>query len=279
MKKLLLTFLAAVLMIVLLVSPALAADLPNVTDAAELMTEEQAATLEQMAEDIAGKYGCGVYVVTVGDYRDLEDTDVQTCAEDLYEYFDLGVGEEKNGILLMLSMEDRDYALIAFGQKAHYSFTDYGSRVLAGEFLDNFRSDDWYGGFYDYVEKAGEMLALAESGTPVDDYSEDEPEYSPPSRADRIRMSAIIGLILGVIIAAITCGVFKRQMKNAVKAVGAERYIARENGMVMNDRYDRFTHQTVHRERIVHEQRGSGGGHGGGTTVNSHGFSGHSGKF
>ncbi|MBO4831122.1 MAG: TPM domain-containing protein [Oscillospiraceae bacterium] len=281
MKKLLLTLLAAVLMVVLFVSPALAADLANVTDAAELLTEQQAATLEQMAEEVSERYGCGVYIVTVGDYRDLEDTDVQTCAEDLYDYFDLGIGEEKNGILLMLSMDDRDYALVAYGQKAHYSFTDYGSRVLAEEFLDNFRRDDWYGGFYDYIQKSGEMLALAEAGTPVDTYEEDyEDWHSEMTRADRIKLSVGIGLVLGIIIAAITCGVFKRQMKNAVKAVGAERYIAKENGMVMNEHYDRFTHQTVHRERIVREQRGSGGGgHGGGTTVNSHGFSGHSGKF
>ena len=280
MKKILLTLLAVAMMAVLLVSPALAAQLDNVTDAAVLLTDEQLATLEEMAENISDRYGCGVYVVTVDDYRELEDTDVQTCAEDLYDYFELGLGEERNGILLMLSMEERDYALIAYGQKAHYAFTDYGKEVLAGEFLDNFRNNDWYGGFYDYIERSGEMLALAESGTPVDDYSGDDYEewHSEPSRADRVRMSVIIGLLLGLIAAAITCGIFKRQMKNAVKATGAERYIAKENGMVMHDHFDRFTHQTVHRERIVREQRSGGGGHGG-TSVNSHGFSGHSGKF
>ena len=282
MKKLLLILLAVVMLAILLVSPALAEELANVTDAAYLLTDEQLATLEEMAEEVSGKHGCGVYVVTVDDYRELEDTDVQTCAEDLYEYFDLGLGEEKNGILLMLSMEERDYALIAFGKKAHYSITDYGSQVLANEFLDNFRGGDWYGGFYDYINKADEMLTLAENGTPVDNYADDGDGdwHSEVSRADRIKMSVIIGLALGLIIAAITCGVFKRQMKNAAKAVSAERYIAKERGMVMNEHYDRFTHQTVHRERIVREHHsGGGGGGGGGTTVNSHGFSGHSGKF
>ena len=126
MKKILLTLLAVAMLAVLLVSPALAAQLDNVTDAAVLLTDEQLATLEEMAENVSDRYGCGVYVVTVDDYRELEDTDVQTCAEDLYDYFELGLGEERNGILLMLSMEERDYALIAYGQKAHYAFTDYG---------------------------------------------------------------------------------------------------------------------------------------------------------
>ena len=157
MKKLLLTLLAAVLMVVLFVSPALAADLANVTDAAELLTEQQAATLEQMAEEVSERYGCGVYIVTVGDYRDLEDTDVQTCAEDLYDYFDLGIGEEKNGILLMLSMDDRDYDLCAYGY-GHTAFTDYGKNQLARVFLDDFRYDDWFEGFRDYQDEAEEML-------------------------------------------------------------------------------------------------------------------------
>ena len=279
MKKLLFILLIIAAMTALLAAPALAADLDSVTDAAGLLSGEEWDQLETMAESVSEQYGCGVYIVTVQDYRMLEDTDVQTCAEDLYLYYNLGVGEDQNGILLLLSMEDRDYALVAYGQSAHYAFTDYGKDYLDDKFLDNFRNNDWYGGFYDYVVTAREMLAEAAAGTPIDDYSGDE-DYQPMSRGQRTLLGTVIGFVVGLIASAVTCGAFKSQMKNAQKAVGAANYIASDRGVRLNDQYDRFTHQTVHRERIVREQREhGGGGHGGGTTINSHGFSGHSGKF
>ena len=50
-----------------------------------------------------------------------------------------------------LSMAERDFQMLAHGDTANAAFTDYGKYIMQDEFLDNFREDDWYGGFADYI--------------------------------------------------------------------------------------------------------------------------------
>ena len=69
--------------------------------------------------------------------------------------------------MILLSMEDRNYAMFVYGPKASEVFNAYGQEQLETYFLDNFRDDDWYGGFGDYIDACSNYLQLAEQGTPV----------------------------------------------------------------------------------------------------------------
>ena len=60
--------------------------------------------------------------------------------------------------MLALSMAERDFQMLAHGDTANAAFTDYGKYIMQDEFLDNFREDDWYGGFADYI--AAQTLAV-----------------------------------------------------------------------------------------------------------------------
>ena len=62
------------------------------------------------------------------------------------------MGEDRDRIMILLSMEDRDYAMFVYGPKASEVFNAYGQEQLETYFLDNFRDDDWYGGFGDYID-------------------------------------------------------------------------------------------------------------------------------
>ena len=71
-----------------------------------------------------------------------------------------------------MSMSDRKYATFFYGPKAEYAFDAYGQELMEEEFLDDFRDDDWYDGFEDYLEVCAEYLERAEAGDPVrGDYS------------------------------------------------------------------------------------------------------------
>ena len=52
------------------------AQLSYVTDAAGLLSENENMLLEKMAESVSQKYGVGVYIVTVEDYRDFHSEGV-----------------------------------------------------------------------------------------------------------------------------------------------------------------------------------------------------------
>ena len=65
-----------------------------------------------------------------------------------------------------LSMAERDFQMLAHGDTANAAFTDYGKYIMQDEFLDNFREDDWYGGFADYIAACGRYLEANANGAP-----------------------------------------------------------------------------------------------------------------
>jgi len=173
--------------------------------------------------------------------------------------------------MLLLSMDDRDYSFIAHGDFANAAFTDYGKEQLAQEFLDDFRYDDWYGGFSDFISECDRYMALSAEGAPID--VEPEPEREP-SLAGAVG----VGAAASAAISGISCQGMKSKMKSVRQKREASTYMAADrSGIDMRASHDRFVNTTVTRVRIA--QQRSGGGGGGGTTVNSGGFSGHSGKF
>ena len=242
-----------------------------VSDAAGLLTTEQWQRLENTAKSISEQYRCGVYIVTLDDYRDFGSySSFWDFSEEFYTRYHMGLGERRNGILLILSMDDRDYSLLAYGSDANYAFTDYGKDVLENRFLDNFRRDDWNGGFSDYLDGCAELLSKAANGTPVD-VSYDSRGEMPDSVSTAI--IAGVPLLTGFGI----CEGMRRKMKPVRRQTKADEYIL-PGGIDLSLKRDVFVNRTVTRTVIRTENRDSNFG-GGGTTVNSHGFSGHSGKF
>ena len=274
MKRLFCALCAALLLACLLCVPAFAEDTEAfVFDNAGLLSEEEAAQLNEAAKEVSLRYGCGVYIALFEDMAEYGYRYIESFAEEVFEQWTLGLGEERNAIILVMSMADRDYDLCAHGDIAHTAFTDYGKEVLADEFKDNFRRDDWAGGFRDYISQCAYMLDRAEKGDPID--IPDYPEPEPRTLQERLTMAVGPGVIVGIIFGFIYCAALKSKMKSAKIAREAERYIA-PRGVWMQAEDDMFTHTTVTRQHI---QRDNDRGSHGGTSINSGGFSHSSGKF
>ncbi len=241
------------------------AQLDYVTDDAGLLTAEEREELEQKAARISETYECGTYIYTLDDFTAYGHSDAKEFAKDVYRQYDLGWGEDRDGILLLLSMSDRDYALIAYGDFGNQSFTDYGKSQMEDHFLAEFGNNDWKDGFEEYLEDCEEYLELSWEGTPYDADTEES-----------VWMNILFVLVIPCVISGVICLIFLSQMKAAVRQGDADAYVM-QNGIHIRVREDRFTHETVTRRKIE-SSSGSGGG-GGGTSVDRDGFSGSSGKF
>ena len=226
-----------------------------VIDTVPLLDDGEWNRLEDMAEMVSTRYGCGVYMVTVDDYEDYGSGDVFDVATQIYHNDDngFGVGTGRNGIMLLLSMDDRDWAMFVYGENAEYAFNSYGQEQLEEVFLDNFAGNDWYGGFSDYIEACGEYLAKAEAGKPV--------------RANPLWG---IGLSTGLscLVALAVCMVMKRKMKTARQKIEADAYIS-DGGLMLIASHDHYTHTTETSRKIERSSSSRSGGDG----------SGRSGKF
>ena len=264
-KKITLSLLLALCLVLSLGGMALASSqitMPHVTDAVGLLSNEEIMALEQQAGQNEDSYGCAPYILVVEDFRVYEDTtDIFEAGMNLYERWELGHGPEKNGLLLILSMAERDYALVTYGSVTHRAFTDYGQDALCEQFLDNFRNDDWAGGFRDYLDGCAWLLEQAKNGTPYD------VDTAPKGFSPLI-------LVIPLVLALAVCLVLTAQMKTAKRKTEAGDYMV-QGGAEMRVVQDIFTHRTVTRQVIQSENKGGGGG----TTINARGFSGKSGKF
>lgn len=228
-----------------------------VVDTADLLSFDDWQELEARAESVSERYGCGVYIVTVDDYTDYGTGSVYDVTTQLYNFEDngFGIGAERNGIMLLLSMAERDWAMFVIGDTAAYAFNADGQEMLEGMFLDNFRDNDWYGGFSDYINSCNEYLAKAEAGAPV-----------------KKSVSFALPIGLAIIIAFVVCLIQKGKMKTVHQKVEADAYTV--GGIHLTNSYDRFTHVTELR-RPIEENNSSGSSQ----SESGGGGTGRSGKF
>ncbi|MBQ5797213.1 MAG: TPM domain-containing protein [Firmicutes bacterium] len=237
-------------------------------DEAGIFTEEYYLSFQERAKSLSEYAQCGVYFLAVDDYTQYSSAgNMLEAAEEIYLTNGLGMGEERNGIFLFLSMDWRDYALVTYGDFANMAFTDYGQYLLCEEFLDDFKYDKWVRGVDDYIRYTEVLLEKALAGTPMD-----VAEYKQGDPAVLSVMTVVPAAMLSLVI----CNVLKGKMKTARRQVAAFEYIV--GGQVdFRVRQDRFTHVTRTRRKINTNNGGKPGG--GGTTIRSSGFSGRSGKF
>ncbi len=261
MKKRILSLLLAMCMTMLLAGGicAMASEpqLPYVTDAAELLSDETELKLNEMALRVEETYDVGVYMVIVEDYRAFDPSGVYEATYGIYHEYTMGVGDRREGIMLLLSMNEQDYALFRYGEKTAYAFNDYGLAKLEEEFLDNFAENDWVGGFEDYIRACASFLGSAEAGKPV-------------SKSPVTMILAFWGISL--VIAAIVCVILLGQMKTVHKKTNAEGYVV--GSVHLTDQWDQFTHRTQTRRKIERSSS-SGSSH----SQSGGGGSGRSGKF
>ena len=251
-------------------APATEAQLWNITDTVGLLTSDEDLTLEARAEEISAQYGVGIYLLILEDYSEYYDDPYETAYE-LYHQNTLGMGEDRDGVILLMSMSDRKYATFFYGPKAEYAFDAYGQELMEEEFLDDFRDDDWYGGFADYLEVCAEYLERAEAGDPVrGDYSS-----AGGSSVSGIGTTILVCLGISAVIAMIVCLILRGKMKSVRKGTHADAYVT--GSLNLTASRDQYTHTTETRTKIEHESSDSGGG--GSSACSGGGGSGRSGSF
>ncbi len=264
-----------------------AAPFPYVLDNAGLLSDSQRETLEQKAAALSEQHHCSLYIVTVQDHTQY-DYDVYEAAKGIFQYYDLGWGAEKNGVILLLSMGERDYAFAGHGDLGETVCNYESSWLIEDKFLDNFRNNDWYGGFEDFLDACDTQLTTLENGGDVSEGADiitgpdgqDYHSYNNPYQSTERSLTPrlLVVIFVPLVVALIVCLIFKGQMKTAKLATRADAYLV-PHSMNLRIRDDVFTHRTETRTLIESDSGSRGGGGGGSSFHSGGGFSGRSGKF
>ena len=236
------------------------ADMNYIFDLSDQLSYEEWAELEARAADISQRHGCGVYAAFVDDFTEYGGgNDVYKTTYQLYHASELGMGADRDGIIILLSMDDRDYAMFVYGDHAEYAFDRYGQKELEDAFLGYFGDNDWYGGVSHYLDTCDEYLTRAEEGKPV--------------RKNTLPMYIIV-VAASCAIAGGICLMLKWKMKTVHQKAEANEYVA-AGGLNLTKQYDRYTHTTETRRKI-HDDSDSDSGT---SSCSGGGGSGRSGKF
>lgn len=240
------------------------ADTPYVEDDYGGLTVNEIEELNKMARTYSNEYDCGIYVRLKADYSN-NITNVEDYAEYIFNNENMGLGETKDGVLLLIVMSDRSYDIAAHGDNGNAAFTDYGKDKLADNFLSYLSNGDYNDAFSTFINDSAYYLSKYQNGEPVD-----VPKRNP---AINIGIAGAIGIIASLII---TAGKASKHKTKGQK-FEASNYIVPEGTSLTNSR-DVFLYKTETRTKITKDSDGTSSSSGG-TSVNDSGFSHSSGHF
>lgn len=282
------TALLCIALVLVLPMGALAAP-PKIVDDADLLTYDEEAKLEQKAQQIVNEYHMDVVIVTVDD---LDGKTSEAYADDYFDYNGYGIGPNYSGVLLLISMAERDWAISTCGD-AIYALTDYGIQSLFESFASDLSAGYYYDAFDTFLDELPDYFDALANGDPVDgtpgDYdgpgsyipgtSEDVVYY--PDRpihisASEILFKILIALLIGAVVGGIVVLIMRGTMKTAKKQSGADNYLL-QNSFDLRSRQDFFLYsQTSRVARSQNNGGGAGGSRGGGGSSVHHSSSGRS---
>jgi uncharacterized protein len=225
-------------------------------DNADLLTDSEEADILRRLDEISYKWQCDLVILTVDDHTG----DIQSYADDYFDYNGFGKEFNDSGFLFMLSMFDREWAFSGKGT-CGYAITDYGREYLFDQMRSDLADDDYYGAFSTYISTCDWLLQKYSEGTPYD-YDSKEPKTT----------SDILGLLAGSILGGLVIALIPiLKMKSDLKTVkmvnNATNYQS-GGGIRVTLREDRFIKKALVKTPIP-KDNGSRGGHSGGSTFHT----------
>lgn len=133
-------------------------------DNEKLLTEYDAEAISDKLDYISEKYRCDVVIVTSGD---LEGKTATEFADDYYDYNGFGYGDTRDGILLLVSLEERVWATSTCGNGMNI-FDDYTLYDIEDVVVPYLSDGDYYGAFNSFADLC-EVELMINSGPATDD--------------------------------------------------------------------------------------------------------------
>ena len=239
----------------------------RLTDSAGLLSEEEAQNILTKLDEVSKRQKFDIVILTVDS---LEGATATEYADDFFDYNDYGMGEDKSGILFLITMSERKRCISTHGE-AIQIFTDAGQEYMTDNFVSYLSDGEYYEGFMKFADLCEEFIIQAQSGEPYD--VENLPEETIP-----FYMIFLISLVVGFVIALIVTGVMRSRMKTVHMKPDAADYM-KDGSLHINRSRDIFLYHQVTRTAKPKEESSGGGGSSTHTSSSGETHGGSSGSF
>lgn len=213
----------------------------RVQDMAALLNGSEEAALNEQLDEISLRQNMDIIVATT---EDLEGYSVREYADMLYEQCLFGYGSDKDGLILLISMEDHDWCISTCGYGIT-AFTDAGIEYIGEQITPDLSEGNYVAAFSSYAELCDDLITQARAGKPydVDDDGGDTDDTEPTSQS----LSLVwipVALVIGFIIAKIIVGNMKSALKTVKMQTAANSYV-KSGSMNITESRDMFLYHTV----------------------------------
>ena len=239
MKKRIFTVFLAVFLLIALAVPAWAQS-DFVQDGADLLTDSQEAALSQRLAQISDTYGAQVVVATVASSQGMYMDDL---VDYIYDSQSLGYGPDRDGVLLVVCMDIREYQIIGNG--------------FASQAIDNSNIDEICDVIVTDLSDGNYAEAFREFADQCEYYLDGYVNGFPFAAGKHLLTSLVVGLLLAVIVTSILRG----QLKSVRQQNQADAYV-KPGSMQLRISQDLYLYRNV--TRTKKESSSSSGGSGGG---------------
>ena len=248
MKKKIRSVLTAVILVMSLVLPVQAAEnKERFIDNAGLLGIEEEQELSDTLDEISERQKMDVVILTV---NSLDGYTATEYADDYFDYNGYGYGEGRDGILLLVSMGERKWAVSTSGY-AQTVFTSAGNDYLEEQIVGHLSDGDFYKAFKIFAGKCDDFIEEAKTGSPYD-------VGHMPKKPVNI-MWIIFSMCGGFLIAFLIALWKKSRLKSVIEMRDAQEYIE-PGSMNLTSDVDRFVNRVTTTRRIETENRSGGGG-------------------
>ena len=288
MKRLITLILAFVFLLTLSLN-AFAAK-ARMIDNADYLDEDEISAIEELLAEKRSEDDFDIVILTEHSVEDLE-----SYADDYYDYNDYGIGDDRDGLLLLVTdfgcwlsttgfgIEAVDPYLSELSSDFHENADISGYAYAFEEFIEsvsvcvNFERDAIENGYYD-DENIYDDYPIYNDDVIIDDFLEDnfETGYNSTGVEDILRF-LLIPFIIGIIFAFIVTTVMKNKLRSVRRKSEAYDSIV-PGSMKLGVSFDNFLSRSVtstprpkHDDNNSNMHSGSSGMSGGGTHVGSSG--------
>lgn len=206
-------------------------------DSADLLTDQEEAELTNILLDVSHKHQAQIIISTISS---LEEGNIDRFVENLFDSMGYGYGENRDGVLLLVCMDPREYRILSngFAGKAIESneIDAIGSAVATG-----LSGGNYVDAFETYADLCDYYLDGYLNGFPF-------------KFGKNFVISLLIGMVIGVVIALI----LKGQLKSVRKQNQAHVYV-KPGSMHLTTSRDFFLYRTVSRTKKESSSSGSSG--------------------
>lgn len=215
---------------------AFAADVaPRLVDQADLLSDDEERELLSKLDEISERQQVDLVVVT---RKSLKGKSPMEYADDYYDQKGYGFGDEKDGILFLLSMEERDWYISTkgFGITA---VTDAGLEYMSEQFLDDLKEGEYASAFTTFAEQCDDYVTQARTGSSYD-------VGNLPKEPFAFFGRLILALGIGFFISLIATTIMRSKLKTVHSQPAADSYI-KKGSINLTKENDLFLYRHVER--------------------------------